>query len=197
MNSLAELEQFWERLAAVWPHPTTVYLTGGAAALVLGGARPTRDIDFEVQFHSPRPNWEAFASAVDAVSQATGIGAQYAESIDRWSQVTFLDYREHTRPVRRFGQLEVRVLDLLHWSIGKISRFYDQDAQDLIAVFKRHRPDPLKVATLWERALRASPKSTQLRPTREQALYFFRTHGRRIWGKQFSLEAVEAVFSPA
>lgn len=191
-----DLERFFEDLASRWPHPTTILLTGGAGAFVLGGSRPTDDVDFEVRFHKPETSWEAFAAEVKNTSEQTGIGAQYAESIDRWSQITLLDYRDHTTLVKRYGAIEVRVLNPLYWSIGKISRFYDQDAQDLIAVFRQHQPDPIAVARLWARTLRESPRSTQLKLTLDHALYFFKMHGKAIWGEAFSMASIQEVFSP-
>ena len=74
-----------------------------------------------------------------------------------------------------------------------MSRYEDRDIHDLIAVFRRHQPDPVAVARVWHRALRKSPKSTQLRLTLEQALHFFRTHGKRIWGSALSLATIEAI----
>ncbi len=192
-----QLRHFFKELGEAWPHKTTVLVTGGAAALLLGGARPTDDVDFEVQFHTRGASWEGFAIAVQRVSESTTIGAQYAESIDRWTQVTLLDYRSHTQRIGRFGAIEVRLLDPIYWSIGKVSRYEDRDIQDLIAVFRRHQPDPAAVARLWHRALRKSPKSTQLRLTLEQALHFFRTHGKRIWGPTFLLATVEAILTSA
>ena len=191
------LRQFFRALGEAWPHKTTVLVTGGAAALLLGGARPTDDVDFEVRFHTSGASWEAFTTAVQRVSESTKIGAQYAESIDRWTQITLLDYRSHAQRMGRFGAIEVRLLDPIYWSIGKVSRYEDRDIQDLIAVFRRHQPDPAAVARLWHRALRKSPKSTHLRLTLKQALHFFRTHGKRIWGPRFSLATVEAMLSAA
>ena len=191
-----DLTRFFRELSQRWTHPTTVRLIGGGGAFVLGGVRPTLDVDFEVHFKTPAASWEAFSAAVAEVSSLTGIGAQYSESIERWSQLTLLDYRKHTRLVRQFGAIEVRVLDPLYWSIGKMGRYYDQDVQDMIAVFQRQKPDPVALARLWHQSLQQSPKSTQLGLARRQALHFFQTHGRHIWGPSFRIAAIEKVFSP-
>lgn len=164
---------------------------------MLGGVRPTLDVDFEVRFRSAKATWEDFTAAVRGVTANTGIGAQYAESVERWSPLTLLDYRRHTRRVKRFGAIDVRVLEPAYWSIGKMGRYWDQDVQDMLAVFRRHKPDPLALARLWHRAIRRSPKSTQLALARRQALHFFGTFGRKIWGSSFSMEPIQRVFSHA
>lgn len=190
-----DLERFFQELARRWRHPTTILLIGGAGSLVLGGVRPTLDVDFEVRFHRGRASWEEFEAAVRGVTARTGLGAQYAESIERWSQITLLDYRRHTRRVTRVGGLDVRVLEPAYWSIGKMGRYWDQDVQDMLAVFRRQKPNPLALARLWQRAIRRSPKSTQLALARRQALHFFETFGRKIWGPSFSIAPIQRVFS--
>lgn len=190
-----DLNRFFDALARRWHHPTTVILVGGAASFVFGGVRPTQDIDFEVRLKDPTASWETFDAAVQAARDETAIHVQYSESVERWSQLAFLDYRKHTRPFKRFGALDVRVLDPLYWSIGKIGRYWDQDIKDLIAVFQRHHTDPVALATLWHEVLRRSPKSTQLASVRRQALHFFETHGPRIWGSALPLERIRTLFS--
>ena len=189
-----DVGRFFSELSKRWTIPTEILLLGGAGALVMGGNRPTMDVDFEVHIRSRAASWEAFARVVAGVSEKTGIGAQYAESIDRWSQIALGDYRRHTLPVSRFGSLKVRVLQPEHWSIGKIARYWDQDIQDMIAVFSRRRPDPAAVARVWAQAIARSPKSTQLALVRRQALHFFRTFGGQIWGPSFRSETVESQF---
>jgi hypothetical protein len=190
-----DVKRFFQELSRQWRHPTRLLLIGGAGALLMGGARPTMDVDFEVQFLSTEGSWELFEEAVRKVTEETGIGAQCAESIERWSELTLLDYRRHSRRVGRFGAIEVRVLEPEYWSIGKIGRYWDQDIQDMIAVFKRQKPNPVRLAQIWARAISRSPKSTQLALVRRQALHFFRTSGTEIWGKTLPLEKVNTLFS--
>ena len=190
----AQIDRFFHELSKKWKFNTRILLLGGAEALILGGTRPTLDVDFEVQFRARGASWEEFGGAVQEVSAKTGIGVQYAESVERWSQVTFLDYRRHTRPVKRFGTIEVRILQPVYWSIGKIARYWEQDIKDLVSVFHREKPDPLKLAEIWALALRRSPRSTQLALVRRQALHFFRTFGKRIWGSRYRPERIERLF---
>ena len=64
----------------------------------------------------------------------------------------------------------------------------------MLAVFKRHKPNPVTLARLWAKAIASSPKSTQLNLVKRQALHFFRTFGKQIWGENLSLETIEALF---
>ena len=160
----------------------------------MGGSRPTLDVDFEVHISASGDSWERFEAKVRQVSARTGIGAQFAESVERWSQLSFLDYRRHARRFRKFGALEVRILEPAYWSIGKIGRYWDQDIQDMRAVFRKQRPAPAQVARVWIRALASSPKSSQLALVRRQAAHFFKTYGKEIWGEVFALEPVLGMF---
>lgn len=189
-----KVEHFFRELSKEWKHPVEISLLGGAAALLMGGARPTLDVDFEVRFLSEKASWEKFQQAVQRVTQKTGLGAQCAESIERWSQLTLMDYRKHTKPVGVFGAIRVRILEPEYWSIGKVGRYWDQDVQDMLVVFKRHKPDPMKLARLWAKAIAKSPKSTQLALVRRQALHFFQTFGKQIWGDPFPLESIQKLF---
>ncbi len=191
------VDRFFLEVSRYWKHPTQVFLLGGAGALILGGARPTLDVDFEVRFvsHAPAP-WDDFEEAVRKASLKTGLGAQYAESVERWSSLTLLDYRRHARRVGSFGAIEVRVLEPEYWSIGKMGRYWDQDIQDMRTVFRRQRPDPMRLSRIWSKAIAQSPKSTQLALARRQALHFFQTFGKEIWGDSFPSASVQRLFVP-
>jgi len=184
---------FFEELSHHWPHESKILVTGAWVAEEWGKVRPTQDIDFEIQFIRVNASLEEFQKAVGEASRASGLQAQFSTDIDHWSQVSLLDYRKHARPYKKFGKLTVLMMDPLYWSIGKITRFWDQDLQDLLEVFGNLNSDPVEVATLWNKALRKSPKSSALLSMKKNALYFFKTFGPKIWGKTFSLEKVEKI----
>jgi hypothetical protein len=180
------IDRFFRILAREFGRRTTVIVTGAAAGSLWGHVRPSRDIDFGVEL--PRrdpPAWDAFQAAVDRTSQQTGIQANYAEDIDRWSSISLLDWRRHTVRHRRFGKLEVRVLDPIYWSIGKLGRYFDLDVHDMVAVLKRKHLPASRVLRVWATALRASPRSTALFQFRTHVEHFLRAYGRTIWGRRF------------
>jgi hypothetical protein len=185
-----QINRFFRTLAKELPHPTTIILTGAAAGSLLGHVRASADVDFAILTGSDdAARWQQVEAAIARVELLTKIQAQYAEDIDRWSSVSLLDYRRHTRRYRRFGSLDVRILDPSYWAIGKLSRYLPQDRADLVAVFSRHRLSPESLVRLWARALRASPRSLALTQFRDHIEDFLRSDGVRIWGRTFDAEA--------
>src|SRR5206468_1685546 len=93
--------------------------------------------------------------------------------------------RRHTLSYRKFGPLEVSLLDPAYWSIGKMTRYLDSDIRDMRQVFKKRRISPARLARIWGKALKKSPRSAALGQFRKQAEHFIKTYGRKIWGKRF------------
>ncbi len=185
----AQVDAFFRVLGEQWGEEALVLLTGAAAASIWGHVRPSVDIDFAVRVRKRgRSAWGKLEDAIDRTVRLTGIQANYAEDIDRWGLITLLDYRRHTRPYRRFGPLEVRLLDPAYWSIGKMTRYLDPDVRDMIQVFKRQNVAADQLARLWGRALKRSPRSTALSQFRRQVEHFLRSHGRAVWGREFAPE---------
>jgi hypothetical protein len=189
------IEQFLRTLAVELDRPARLYLTGAAAAALLGRVRPSLDIDFGIEVENSDPSsWWAVQQAVDRASKLTGIAASAAEDIDRWGMISLLDYKKTARPHRRFGKLDVRVLHPLHWAIGKLTRFLDVDIDDVVQVLRRQSIKAPAAARLWGRALRASPPSTAQFQFRQQVEAFIRAKGRAIWGARFDSEASIRIF---
>lgn len=191
----SQIDRFFRILARELNAPATVMVTGAAAAALWGHARPSVDIDFAITFApAGRRRWDALEVAVQRTTQVTGIGANYAEDIDRWGAITLLDYTRHTHRYRRFGTLDVRLLDPAYWSIGKVSRYLAPDVQDMEAVLRGERVPAARAIRLWARALRASPRSTACAQFRRQVEHFLRGSGRKVWGRSFDTEAAIRLF---
>jgi len=192
------IDRWFRTLAQEFDGSATIIVTGAAAASLWGRVRPSQDIDFGIQLGSRSPaGWERFQKAVRRAVQRTGIQVNYAQDLDRWGSITLLDYRRHTLPYRRFGKLNVRLLDPLYWSIGKLGRYLGLDVDDVVKVLRRRRIPAASVIRVWARALRASPKSTALTQFRIQVEAFLRTYGRAIWGRRFDPEAALRQFHRA
>lgn len=160
-----------------------IILTGAAAGALMGGSRPSVDIDFAVD--CGKGYFKEFEEAIKLASGITGIAANFSEDIDRWSQITFLDYRNHTRLYKAFGAIEVVILSGDYWSIGKITRYLDSDVDDLVKVLKSNKVPAPALARLWGRALSKSPRSTASFIFKKHVEHFFKTYGISIWGKDF------------
>ena len=107
------IEDFLAILARELKRPARAYVTGAAAAALWGRVRPSVDIDIGVELVGRRGavDWQVVEQAVQRTTRLTAIPANVAEDIDRWGMITLLDYRRSSRRYRRFGQLEVRLLE--------------------------------------------------------------------------------------
>ncbi|HMF42876.1 MAG TPA: hypothetical protein VKQ32_19525 [Polyangia bacterium] len=193
------IEDFLAILARELKRPARAYVTGAAAAALWGRVRPSVDIDIGVQLIGRRgaADWQVVEEAVKRTTRLTAIPANVAEDIDRWGMITLLDYRRSSRRYRRFGQLEVRLLDPINWSIGKLTRFLGSDIRDVAVVFRKKGIRAAAAARIWGRALRASPASTSQFQFRRNVEQFLATEGRAIWGREFEVAPALAVFDRA
>lgn len=180
----AQIDRYFTVLSKLYPKPCRIILTGAAAGALYGRVRATMDVDFGAS----AKDWDGLTKAIRLVQTRTGISSQYTEDIDRWSSITFLDYRKHTYLYRRFGRVEVRLMEPSYWAIGKLARYLDPDIQDLIRVLKKTKETWRDVAGVAGKALRASPRSTASTLFRKQVEDFLGKHGRSIWGRSFKKE---------
>ena len=155
------------------------------------------DIDFEIEFSSldnpPEKPVQDVELAIQETSKKLNIPAQYSESIQGWSQISFLDYRESSALYKQIGKIEVRLMSPEHWSVGKIARYLELDEMDVTCVLKKHKIDWKKIVTFWGRALKSSMRSDKSREFRDHVLQFLKHKGKKIWGEGFDSEqAIEA-----
>jgi len=188
------IEKFFRVLAREYDAAVTIIVTGAAAGSLFGHIRPSQDIDFGLVLGHSARQWERFQEAVSRTVQQTGIQVNFTEDIDRWNSIALLDYRRHTMPYRRFGQLIVRLLAPAHWAIGKLTRYFDLDVDDLVHVLRRTRVPAASTVRLWGKALRESPRSTAVIQFRNQVEHFLKTYGRQVWGPSFDAETALAQF---
>jgi hypothetical protein len=150
--------------------------------MVLGGIRPTGDVDFELRLARRHAGLTpAVEAAVSTAAERAGVAVQWSTDIDRWSSVSVPSRRHRSRPFRTIGRLRVRLLDPSCWAVYKLARYLEPDIEDLRVVLRRERVDPRRLARLCGEALRTSPRSTALFQFRRQVEDFFRTHGPSVW----------------
>lgn len=164
-----------------------IILTGAAAGTIMGSTRPSLDIDFGIELGTPsNDNWQRLETAIRKAKDETGLQVNYAEDIDRWGMITLHDYRQRTTPYKKYGKLSVHILDAAYWSIGKMTRFLDPDIQDMMQVIRKQKVQPERLAQVWGKALRASPRSPFIGRFIRQVEGFYRSYGQKIWGKGFA-----------
>ena len=186
----SQIDRYFKVLAKLYPKECRIILTGAVAGVLYGRIRPTMDIDFSVR----TGQWDDFSKVVEEARLRTGIVAQYAEDIDRWSAITLMDYEKHTYLYRRFGSIEIRLMEPPYWAIGKLSRYLDTDIQDLVKVFKKTNTHWRDVSSVAGEALRKSPKSTACSQFRRQVEDFLKNQGRKVWKQRFTFEEAIILF---
>ena len=194
-----DIHRFFQDLNLRLDRPVQIVLTGGAAAILQGTSRATFDIDFEVRLKkvvrksaSPGGAWDVVQRAIDETVRATGIAAQYAEDIGQWSPIV-LPAKE-SRLYRRFGKVEVRILNPGFWAIGKLARYLSTDVQDLRIVLKTAITRPKAMVKLWGTALGISPVSSGQTTFRKQVESFLDQHAREIWKDQVDSAELKRLF---
>jgi len=194
----ADLKKFFLALARRLPSPAKLTLTGGGEAMVLGGRRPTGDLDFSFAVPGGKLILPVeIEAAIAAASQETGVVVQYSTDIDRWSQVTIPRAKRKVRFYQRVGPLTVQLLEPKCWAVYKLARYLDSDVEDLVSVLRRQKVSWPALARLCGESLRSSPRSTQLYLFRRQVEHFFKQHGIKVWGKNFKSHKAIAVFHRA
>ena len=180
----SDIKTFFQDLDRRITKPIQVILTGGAAAVLRGSGRATYDIDFEVRFANSRDNtpqhWDALQSALAQTGQATGITPQYDENIDRWNAIPLPTRKSQRYAV--FGRVEVLLLDVGLWAIGKLTRYLSSDISDLREILGKTKPPPRALARLWGVALGLSAPSNMQALFRRQVDAFFEAYAQEIWG---------------
>jgi hypothetical protein len=181
---LKDVHSFFQLASEKISFPVKIFITGGAAAIAFGVSRATEDIDFEVELSLASSKkaeaWRTLETVFREVQISTGIIPQFSEDIDRWSSIA-LPFKRSKR-LWKLGQVEVRLLDPLVWSVGKLARCLASDESDVVEVFKRQKPREHAVVRIWGNALAKSPASTAQSLFRDHVRRFLDKNARSIWG---------------
>ena len=195
-----DIHRFFEDLNLRLDHPVRILLTGGAAAILQGVDRATFDIDFEIALKmvagkstASLDAWDAIQKAIAETARSTGITPQYAEDIDQWSSIALP--AKKNRLYRRFGKIELRILDPGLWAIGKLARYLSTDIQDLRTVLKTPRTKSKATVKLWGTALGISPASSSQGTFRKQVEGFLDQYAREIWGAEEDPSDLKRLFA--
>lgn len=125
--SSERIERFLVALAQVATVPTTVYLVGGATAVLVGWRESTRDIDLVI-----RPESDALLRAIPRLKEQLAINVELAAP-DHFIPVP-KHWEERSPLVKRIGQLTVRHYDFTAQALAKIERSHVRDLADVRAM---------------------------------------------------------------
>ena len=181
-----DIDRFFREVGKRISLPVQVYLTGGIASWIMGGQRPTEDIDFGLK--TPAGKWHEAEKIFQEISHALGIPIQFSENISRWGMIDLLNYEKSAKLYKKFGKVSVYHLDLHSWSIGKMGRYYQSDIEDMVNVFKIQKPNVRTLVKKWSEALRKSPRSSSQILFIKAVEDFLKNYGRAIWGEKFDIQ---------
>lgn len=191
-----EIERYFTALSRRWTEPLQVILIGGAAAVLAGSRRMTRDVDFEARLaRRPAPeDGDVLAAAIRRATIDSGVRAQFAVNIGSWSDVAMPDYRTSARTWRTFGAIRVQLLSPAMYVVSKLRRGASKDFEDVVLVGRATRLSWRRAAMALGHAVHASPPSTQLPPFKERVEHLFRRYGRDLWGTRFDPNRALAIY---
>ncbi|MFN0117771.1 MAG: hypothetical protein ACKVQC_05690 [Elusimicrobiota bacterium] len=194
---IKDIDGFFAALDQRAQVPLKVIITGGAAAIIFGGSRATQDIDFEIQFKvkaSKKKNdqWAEIQHHLNEVVRLTQIVAQYSDDIDRWSSIPMPSKK--SKRYKKIGKIEVHILDVGLWCIGKLTRYLATDIEDLTQVLTLVKRNAVSLAKLWGQALGISAPSPAQTNFRRNVYNFFDTSTEKIWGGKADSEKLKKIF---
>lgn len=131
-----------QRLSVSAASDTTLYLTGGATAVLEGWRRSTVDVDLRIE-----PESDELFRALASAKEALDLNIELASPPDFIPELP--DWRERSPFVLREGRLTVRHFDLYSQALSKIERGFAQDLEDVEAMVSRGLVDPRRARELF------------------------------------------------
>lgn len=176
-----DVNLFFKKLSELITEEIDVYLLGGCALIILGASRTTQDIDFEIRGAS-----DETIERIQQFCNDKNIPVNFSEDAGMWGMISINNNRDTALPYSDFGKINVKILDPLDMSIGKIERFTDIDVQDVTYLIKKFSMKPEELLTAWARALNKSLKSEKIFLFRKQVESFIKTYSKELWGVEDS-----------
>lgn len=124
------IREFARELARAAREPTTLYLIGGATAVIEGWRETTIDVDVRIE-----PESDALLRRLVELKERLDVNVEFAAPPDFIPELP--DWRERSPFVLSAGRLEVRHFDLYSQALSKIERGFEQDLEDVAAMLER------------------------------------------------------------
>jgi hypothetical protein len=118
------------RLGALAKTKTTVYLTGGASAVLEGWRASTVDADLRIE-----PDTDALLRNLPRLKESLGINIELASPPDFIPELP--GWRERSPVVFEEGNVQIRHFDFYSQALAKVERGFQQDLED-VAHMREH-----------------------------------------------------------
>lgn len=138
------LRRFMHRIGESTDQPTTVYLTGGATAVLHGFRDATVDVDIKID-----PDRGDVLRAVPAIKEELEVNVELA-SPDLFLPVSE-GWQRRSPIIDTVGTVEFRHFDLVAQALGKIERGHEQDRSDVADLLARGLVTPDQIRTELDR----------------------------------------------
>lgn len=141
--TLEKLHKFFQRIGQAAKSPGTLYITGGATALLLGIRDQTVDIDIKFD---PEPM--AVFDAINNLKQDLDLNVELA-SPDQFVP-PLPGWRERSVLISKEGPVEIRHYDFYAQALAKIERGFEQDILDVEALVRHKVIEPQSLLTKFD-----------------------------------------------
>jgi hypothetical protein len=121
----------------------TVYLVGGATAVLEGWRTTTVDVDLVIE-----PEHDAVLQSLPALKESMSINIELASPLDFLPALP--GWRDRSPFVEQLSLLTVRHFDLYSQALAKLERGLDRDLADVDAMVSRGLVDPVRLRALYD-----------------------------------------------
>jgi len=141
-TTISKIEQLMAILGKEAKTPGTIYLVGGASAVLMGWREMTLDVDLKLE---PEPAG-VFAGIRDA-KESLDINIELAAPDDFIPPLP--GWRDRSQFIARVGKVDFRHYDFYSQALAKIERGHRQDIVDVEAMFTRRLIDAIELRKLF------------------------------------------------
>jgi len=139
----AKLEEFMEALGRRVKGPGTIYLTGGATALLFGWREKTIDVDIKAD-PEPLGLFEAISELKESLDANVELASPdlFIPEVPGW--------RQRSEFIRRVGEVDFRHFDFYSQALAKLERGHERDLLDVRAYLREGLVDRQKLYVFFE-----------------------------------------------
>jgi hypothetical protein len=149
----SRVRAFVERLGRRSVVEATVYLVGGASAVLMGWRATTRDLDLRIE---PEAATGPLGDVILALKGELEINVEFASPPDFIPELP--GWRDRSRFVARSGSITVRHFDFYSQALAKTRRGIDADMPDVAAMLARGLVERETAWSLYEAIVPELPR---------------------------------------